>query len=53
MEALEAWLALIGLIGSVRLGHSNVGITQNIYTHLSANKKRETANIVGDALKKV
>ena len=38
---------------SRRLGHSNVGITQNIYTHLSANKKRETANIVGDALKKV
>ena len=38
---------------SRRLGHSNVGITQNIYTHLSANKKRETANIVGDALRKL
>ena len=38
---------------SRRLGHSNTNITQNIYTHLTANKKRETANKVGDALKKV
>jgi integrase len=38
---------------SRRLGHSNTSITQNIYTHLTANKKRETANKVGDALKKV
>ena len=42
-----------GLEVSRRLGHSNVGITQNIYTHLSANKKRETADRAGDALKKL